>query len=268
MPSPCLVPERLADLHVRLRGRRVQGNPQCLPPPSRASSARAAANGPAAPQLALSREKAPASQVSQPGPRSPSLKTPHDPSREGEGLGTSALVAIRRAAVTLPPPGSPEPRPGPRAPHLGCRCLPFCHPGAHPSCGPRLRGSSSSPERLWAWWDPLFRLRPPPPRCSPLVAVEAPESPGSRSPPSRLVCPLPAPPAALPRPFPSLRVTRSLRARRHLCLKSRVRPRRGKSFIRWNRKGTRKLGSEHAPCNITVSTSSLPVRPVPAAGAA
>lgn len=59
MPSPCLAPERLADLHVRLRGHRGQRNPQYLPPPSRATSARAAANGPAARQLALSREKAP-----------------------------------------------------------------------------------------------------------------------------------------------------------------------------------------------------------------
>lgn len=180
------------------------------------------------------------------------------------------LVPSRRAAATLPPPGSPAPRPGPRAPHLGCKCLPFCHPGAHPSCGQRLPGSSSSPERLWAWWDLLSRLRPPPPGCSPLVAAVAPGSPRSWSPeptfPPRLL--LPAPPAALPGPLPSLPVTRSLRARRHLCLKSRVRPRRGKSFIRWNRKGTRKLGSEHAPCNITVSTSSLPVRPVPAAGVA
>lgn len=186
-------------------------------------------------------------------------------------MGSAAPIRSRRAAVTLPPPGSPAPRPGPRAPHLGCKCLPFCHPGAHPSCGPRLPGSSSSPERLWAWWDPLSRPRPPPPCCSPLVAAVAPGSPRSWSPEptfSRSPALFLHPPPRCSVLYSSLPATRSLRARRHLCLKSRVRPRRGKSFIRWNRKGTRKLGSEHAPCNITVSTSSLPVRPVPAAGAA
>lgn len=76
----------------------------------------------------------------------------------------------------------------PHRAHLGCRCLPFPRPGAHPSCGPRPRGSSSLPGRLWAWWGPLPGLRFPLPGCSPVWAAAMAGSPasGCQSPPSRL----------------------------------------------------------------------------------
>lgn len=178
----------------------------------RFTSARAAANGPAAGQLlAPTRGKGaqgvPGSQPLSVFPllkKHPSLPAaPKEAARGGESRPGGGAEGTR---PPLPPlrESRAQARP-PRGAHLGCRCLPFPHPGAHPSCGRRPPGSSSSPGRLWAWRGPLPGRRPPPPGCSPLETAAGTRSPapGGQSPPSRLACPLPPPPAAArPRPLP------------------------------------------------------------------